>query len=189
MFASVMRVRISGVFLLARGIFVEVRSMKFSDLNRRDVLGLIAWFAICFGAAWIGSSSTMPEIKGWYTTIQKPSFNPPDWIFGPVWTVLYALMAISAWLIWRPAGFRGAALPLGVFLVQLALNTLWSILFFKQHNIGGALVDIALLWLAIVAMIVLFYRRHRLAGLLQIPYLCWVSFASVLNYEIWRLNG
>jgi tryptophan-rich sensory protein len=159
-------------------------------MNRRDVLGLIAWIVVSFSAAWIGSSATMPEINGWYTTIQKPSFNPPDWIFGPVWTALFALMAISAWMIWRPAGFRdGAVLPLGVFLVQLVLNTLWSILFFKQHNIGGALVDIVLLWMSIAVMIWLFYRRHRLAGLLQIPYLAWVSFASVLNYEIWRLNS
>jgi translocator protein len=159
-------------------------------MSRRDVLGLIVWFAVCFGAAWIGSSATMPEIRGWYAMLEKPSFNPPDWIFGPVWTALYALMAISAWLIWQPSGFNGGAVvPLGVFLGQLVLNTLWSILFFGQHNIGGALVDIALLWLSILAMIVLFYRRHRAAGLLQLPYLAWVSFASVLNYEIWRLNG
>lgn len=160
------------------------------SFDRRSVLGLLAWLVLVFTAAWIGSSATMPEIKGWYTTIQKPSFNPPDWIFGPVWTVLFALMGISAWLVWRPAGFRdGAALPLGVFFVQLALNTLWSILFFRQHNIGGALVDIGLLWGAIAVMIGLFLRRHRVAGLLQLPYLAWVSFASVLNYEIWRLNG
>ena len=160
-----------------------------NTFDPRAILGLLGWFALVFAAAWIGSSSTMPEIQGWYATLQKPSFNPPDWIFGPVWTTLYALMAISAWLVWRPAGFAGARLPLAVFLIQLVLNTLWSILFFGQHEIGAALVDIALLWLAIVLMIVLFIRRHRLAGLLQVPYLAWVSFASVLNYEIWRLNG
>ncbi len=159
------------------------------NLDRRAILGLLAWLVLVFAAAWIGSSATMPEIKGWYTTIQKPPFNPPDWIFGPVWTTLFALMAISAWIIWRPAGFRGAAVPLAVFFLQLALNTLWSILFFGQHAIGAAFVDIVLLWVAIALLIVLFYRRHRLAGLLQVPYLAWVSFASVLNYEIWRLNG
>jgi tryptophan-rich sensory protein len=160
-----------------------------ATFDRRAVLGLLAWFVLVFAAAWLGSRATMPEIQGWYPTIKKQSFNPPDWIFGPVWTTLYALMAISAWLVWRPEGFRGARLPLAVFLVQLALNSLWSILFFKQHNIGAAFVEIVLLWGAIVLMIVLFLRRHRLAGLLQIPYLCWVSFAAVLNFEIWRLNG
>ena len=160
-----------------------------NTLDRRAVLGLLAWLALVFTAAWIGNRVTLPEINGWYTTLNKPPFNPPDWIFGPVWTTLYTLMAISAWLIWRPAGFRGAALPLSVFLVQLALNTLWSILFFRRHDLHGALIDIVLLWLAIALMIALFLRRNRLAGLLQIPYLAWVSFASLLNYEIWRLNS
>jgi tryptophan-rich sensory protein len=123
------------------------------NFDRRSILGLLAWFALVFATAWIGSSATMPEIKGWYTTIQKPSFNPPDWIFGPVWTTLFALMAISAWLVWRPAGFRGTALALTVFLVQLALNALWSILFFGQHAIGAALAEIILLWLTIAVMI------------------------------------
>lgn len=157
--------------------------------DRRSILGLLAWLVLVFVAAGLGSWFTMPEIGGWYATLRKPTFNPPDWVFGPVWTTLYALMAISAWLVWRPAGFRGARLPLAVFFVQLVLNTLWSMLFFGRHQMGVALVDIALLWLAIAAMIGLFLRRHALAGLLQVPYLCWVTFASLLNYELWRLNG
>lgn len=163
--------------------------MSLHNFDRRSSLGLLAWFALSFAAAWLGSSFTMPEINGWYTTLAKPSYNPPDWIFGPVWTTLFALMAISAWLVWRPAGFRGARLPLTIFFVQLVLNVLWSFLFFGRHNPGAAFVDIAVLWLMIALMIGLFWWHHRLAGLFQVPYLAWVSFASLLNYEIWRLNG
>ena len=163
--------------------------MSHPRFDRRAILGLLAWFALVAAAAALGNYFTMPEINGWYRTLQKPPFNPPDWIFGPVWTTLYALMAIGAWLVWRPEGFRGAAFPLAVFLFQLGLNVLWSILFFGQHALGAALVDIALLWLAIAALIGLFWRRHRLAAALQVPYLAWVSFAALLNYEIWRLNG
>jgi benzodiazapine receptor len=157
--------------------------------DRRSILGLVAWFALAFAAAWLGSSITRPEIPTWYAMLRKPSFNPPDWLFAPVWTTLYALMAISAWLIWRSQGFRGAGWPLAVFLAQLALNVLWSILFFGRHELGLALGEIALLWATIALMVGLFWRQQRLAGALQIPYLLWVSFAALLNYEIWQLNS
>jgi tryptophan-rich sensory protein len=112
----------------------------------------------------------------------------PDWIFGPVWTLLYLMMAVSAWLVWRQAGFAGAKLPRALFAVQLALNSLWSVLFFGLQNPGAAAVEIVLLWLAILATTVSFFRQSKVAGWLMVPYLAWVSFASVLNFAIWRLN-
>ena len=156
---------------------------------RNPWIGLIVLLVLCFAVAAVGGLATTPNIPNWYAGLAKPSWTPPDWIFGPVWSVLYLSMAIAAWLVWRQAGLAGAALPMALFGIQLLLNTLWSWLFFGLHSPSAALVDIILLWTAIVATTVAFWRRSMVAGILFLPYLVWVSFASVLNLAIWRLNG
>ena len=124
----------------------------------------------------------------WYESLAKPAFNPPGWVFGPVWTTLYALMAIAAWLVWREGGFRTHARALTLFLVQLAANALWSWLFFAWHRGGTAFAEVLVLWLLIVATLAAFWRVRALAGALLVPYLLWVSFASALTYTTWQLN-
>ena len=150
-----------------------------------DLLGLAAWLAVTFLAAFVGSRF---EPGAWYGTIEKPSWNPPSSVFAPVWTTLYVLMAVAAWLVWRSRGFAGARTALTLYLVQLVLNAAWSWLFFGQHAIGLALAEILVLLSAIVATAVLFWRRHPLAGALFVPYIAWVSFATFLNFTLWRLN-
>ncbi|HEX8177527.1 MAG TPA: TspO/MBR family protein [Pyrinomonadaceae bacterium] len=162
---------------------------------KTEAYGLSTWLAlgvsiaICFSAAGIGSLFTDPEIGGWYARIAKPSWTPPNWVFGPVWSVLYLMMAVAAWLVWKEKGFASAAAPLALFGVQLVFNALWSILFFGMHRIGMALLDIVLLWSAILATVLSFWRVSPAAGALMIPYLLWVTYASALNYSIWRLNS
>jgi tryptophan-rich sensory protein len=138
---------------------------------------------------WIGGAVTTPKIGTWYSTLVKPSWNPPAWIFGPVWSALYFCMAVAAWLVWRQGGFSGAKVPLTQFVVQLALNVLWSCIFFGLEKPGLAFGEVLLLWLAIATTMVLFWQRSMIAGILFVPYLAWVSFASFLNFTIWRLNG
>ena len=152
-------------------------------------LGLVVLVAVCFAVAGIGAAVTTPKIDNWYAALVKPSWNPPNWIFGPVWSMLYLGMAIAAWLVWRQSGLAGAVGPLSLFGVQLVLNLAWSWLFFRLQNPGAAVVDIVLLWAAIAATMVAFWRRSSLAGRRFAPYLAWVSFAAVLNFAIWRLNG
>ena len=125
----------------------------------------------------------------WYASLSKPSWNPPNAIFGPVWTLLYALMAVSAWLVWRRAGFGGAGAALGLFVFQLVLNALWSYLFFGLHRPDIAFFEIVVLWVAILAVVLLFWRVDRTAGALMLPYLTWVGFASFLNFTLWRMNS
>ena len=151
-------------------------------------VGLVVAVAICFTAAGLGGFVTAPNIPNWYADLAKPAWNPPSWVFGPVWSCLYLMMAVSAWLVWRRAGFSEAKLPLALFAVQLGLNSLWSILFFGLHSPGLAAVDIILLWIAILATLITFWKRSTWAGILLVPYLAWVSFAAVLNLVIWRLN-
>ena len=148
---------------------------------------------ICFGtvllASAIGSFATMRAIPTWYKGLAKPSFNPPNWLFGPAWTVLYLLMAVAAWLVWKQGlGAAGVKLALAAFLFQLVLNCLWSILFFGVRSPLAGLVDIVAMWLAILATIVLFFRVSVPAGALLLPYIAWVSFAALLNAAILRLN-
>jgi translocator protein len=147
---------------------------------------LIGWLALCFSAS-LGAFFVSTD--GWYAGLVKPSWSPPSWLFGPVWTVLYVLMAVSAWLIWRSEGWRLQKLPLSLFLVQLALNALWTPLFFGLHNSGLAFAEIVLLWIALTGTFLLFCRVQRLAGALLFPYLLWVSFAAALNFSLWRLNN
>ncbi len=151
-------------------------------------IGLAVFIAICLGAGGLGAMATTPEIEGWYTTITKPTWNPPNKVFGPVWTTLFILMAVAAWLVWKPAGFKAAAIPLTLFAIQLLLNVAWSWIFFGMHQPGWAFVEIVILWLAIVTTTVAFFRRSQIAGWLLVPYLAWVTFAAVLNFAIWRLN-
>ena len=154
-----------------------------------QLLGLIVLIVICFAAAGIGGAVTTPKIGNWYATLAKPSWNPPSWVFGPVWSALYFCMAIAAWLVWRQGGFSAATVPLTLFGVQLLLNVLWSCLFFGLRSPGLAFLDVLLLWAAIAATMVMFWQQSIIAGILFVPYLAWVSFASVLNLTIWRLNA
>ncbi|MGI9428553.1 MAG: TspO/MBR family protein [Bythopirellula sp.] len=151
-------------------------------------IGLGGFLAVCLVAGGIGAVATTPEIEGWYQTIAKPAWNPPDWIFGPVWTTLYVLMAIAAWLVRQAEGFKGARVALVLFFVQLALNIAWSWIFFGLHQPGWAFAEILVLWLVIIATTFAFFRCSRVAGWLLVPYLAWVSFAAVLNFTIWRMN-
>lgn len=125
----------------------------------------------------------------WYERLDKPSWRPPAWLFAPVWTFLYATIALAGWLVWREAGFEGAVLPLSVYGIQLLLNAAWSPIFFGLHRIGWALAEMVLLWLSIVATIILFYPIHAAAAAVLAPYLCWVSFALLLNLSVWRRNS
>ncbi len=158
-------------------------------IKRAEWIGLIVFIFVCLGAAGLGAVATTPEIDGWYKSLDKPTWNPPSYIFGPVWTTLYVMMAIAAWMVWRQAGLAAARLPLTLFAIQLVLNVAWSWIFFGMHQPGWALIDIGLLWLAILATTLLFINRSRAAGALMLPYLAWVSFASLLNFAIWRLNA
>jgi tryptophan-rich sensory protein len=155
--------------------------------KQRQILGLLGWFFVSFAASAVGAVASI-QAKSFYSQLAQPAWAPPPWLFGPVWTVLYALMAIAAWLVWRSGGFRVNRIALSLFLAQLALNALWSWFFFAWHRGALAFADIVLLWVLIVATLVSFWRVRPLAGALLIPYLMWVSFASVLNYYVWQLN-
>lgn len=150
-----------------------------------SILGLVGALAITFGAASI--ASRFPP-SSWYATLTKPAWNPPNWVFGPVWGILYILMAVAAWLVWRQVGLIGAAIPLAVYLLQLILNATWSWLFFGRHSLALAFLEILVLWLAIFWTMILFWRLNVISGVLLLPYLLWVSFASALNFTLWRLN-
>lgn len=149
---------------------------------------LAAWVVTCFAVAAIGGHWTAPEIASWYSTLRLPSFAPPNWIFGPVWTLLYALMAVAAWRISLAPESANRTWALGLFIVQLALNLAWSWIFFKRHAIGAAMAEVVLLWAAIVATTTVFGQVESISGWLMSPYLAWVSFAAVLNIAYWRLN-
>jgi translocator protein len=155
----------------------------------RQAIGLVVSIAICFGAAGIGSMLTAPSINGWYATLIKPEWTPPNWVFGPVWSLLYLAMAIAAWLVWRGTGFPHAASALNLFAAQLVLNVCWSAIFFSAHRTGLAFAEILLLWLMILATMIAFRRFSRAAAWLMASYLVWVAFAAALNFSIWRLNA
>ena len=151
-------------------------------------LSLVCWIVACLAVGAIGGRWTGPEIPGWYRTLRKPSFNPPSWVFAPVWTTLYVLMAIAVWLIteFEPSPVRSVALIL--FAIQLTLNLAWSWIFFHLHAIGPAAVEVIVLWCAICASMVAFSQLSPVAEWLMAPYLAWTTFASILNVTIWRLN-
>ena len=158
-----------------------------SDSKLRLSLGLVGWFIVSFAASAVGAVASI-QAKSFYGQLVQPEWAPPSYVFGPVWTVLYALMAIAAWQVWRSGGFHTNRVALSLFMVQLALNALWSWLFFAWQRGALAFADIVLLWVLIVVTLVSFWRVRPLAGALLIPYLLWVSFAAALNYSLWQLN-
>jgi tryptophan-rich sensory protein len=151
-------------------------------------LSMILWLALCFSVAALGARWTTTEIPTWYRALVHPSFAPPNWLFGPVWTLLYALMAFAAWRITQAPASPLRTWGLALFLVQLALNLAWSWIFFRQHAIGVAVAEIVLLWVAIAATTLVFARISPFAAGLMAPYLAWVAFAALLNAAYWRLN-
>ena len=153
---------------------------------RRQILALVGWVLICFATASLGSLFMPGE---WYASLKKPTWLPPAWIFGPVWTALYTVMAVAAWLVWRRGGWATHRRPLLLFLAQLALNAVWTPLFLGLHRPGLAFAEIVLLWLAIAATLAAFCSVSRAATWLLVPYLAWVSFAAVLNFTLWRMNS
>ena len=155
--------------------------------KQKQILGLIGWLVVSFAASAFGAVASI-EAKSFYSQLIQPNWAPPSGVFGPVWTVLYTLMGIAAWLVWRSGGFRSNRQALTLFLLQLVSNALWSWLFFAWHLGALALADIVVLWILIVATLVYFWRVRPLAGGLLIPYVLWVSFASALNYSLLRLN-
>jgi translocator protein len=154
--------------------------------NWNPILMLVLFIAVCFAVAGAGSIFTSTAVTHWYPSLRKPLWNPPAWVFGPVWTALYLMMAVAAWLIWRKTGFAGGALKL--FALQLVLNALWSPLFFGLRSPLAGLLDIVPLWAAILATMISFWEISPHAGELLIPYWLWVSFATILNFEVWRMN-
>ncbi len=151
-------------------------------------LSLAGLIVLCEGVGLLGGRWTGPEIPRWYRTLAKPSFNPPSWLFAPVWTTLYLLMAIAAWLVLNTPASSARTIGLSLFLVQLALNLAWSYIFFRKHAIGAAALEVALLWCSIGATTLLFAQLSVTAASLMAPYWAWVTFASILNATIWRLN-
>ncbi|MDB5893834.1 MAG: tryptophan-rich sensory protein [Rhodoferax sp.] len=154
---------------------------------RRQVAGLLGWLAASFIAGGIGAFASANAGR-FYGQLTQPAWAPPAWLFGPVWSVLYVMMAVAAWLVWRRHGFGGAGAALRLFLVQLVANALWTWLFFVWHQGALALAEIVLLWLLIAATIAAFWRLHRVAALLLLPYLAWVSLATALTLALWRAN-
>lgn len=153
-----------------------------------DWIALIVSFGVCMGAALVGGLLTSKAIPEWYRGLRKPSWNPPEWAFGPVWTILYILMAVSLWLVWEEGGFSEQALPILIFALQLSLNVAWSWIFFYRRMISAGVVEMIVLWAAILATIGTFWFASPLAAVLLIPYIVWVSIACYLNYTILRLN-
>ena len=153
-----------------------------------NTLRAIISIGVCLAVGAVSGLFTADAIPTWFTTIQKPSWNPPNWLFGPVWTTLYVLMGIAFFLVWRSPNSADKSRAMWAFGTQLVLNFFWSFIFFKQQNISGAFIEILFMLAAIVATIVLFSKVNRTAAWLLAPYLAWVSFASFLNFTIWQLN-
>ena len=154
----------------------------------RDILSLFTFIILCLAVSGIGGAITATSVDTWYQALKKPPFNPPDWVFAPVWTTLYILMGIAAWRVWRLRSFEVTGQAIAVFAVQLGLNLTWSFLFFGLQRIDLALVEIIVLLCAIITNTILFWRIDRLAGLLFVPYAAWVTYATVLNASLWLLN-
>lgn len=163
--------------------------MKHNSGNRLSAWALIVSLLITLGIGAVAGLFTEPEIKTWYIYLHKPTFNPPNWIFAPVWTSLYILIGISAWMIWKQRNsMPGYTSAKNIYFVQLFFNFLWSIVFFGTHQIFGAIIIIALLWVCIIINMGKFARLNKTAAWLLLPYLLWVSFAGVLNVSIYLLN-
>jgi translocator protein len=161
-----------------------------SRLKRsRDLLGLFAFIVLCLIVSGGGGAITATSVDTWYQALEKPPFNPPDWLFAPVWTALYILMAIAAWRVWRVRSFDATRWAFAVFGLQLCLNLAWSFLFFGLQRIDLALIEIFFLLISIITNTILFWRIERLAGMMFVPYAVWVTYATVLNVSLWLLNA
>lgn len=154
---------------------------------RQSALALLAFLAASFAVSALGGLATAGSITTWYPTLAKPSFNPPNWLFGPVWTTLYIMIAVAGWRVWRRVGFTDKR-AFAAFGAQLALNLLWPVLFFGLQALAFALAGLVLLWISIAVTLLMFWRHDRVAALLLAPYLAWVTFAGALNAAIWSLN-
>jgi tryptophan-rich sensory protein len=146
---------------------------------------LVGWLVLCLAAS---GTAFFVSTGGWYASLRKPVWNPPSWLFGPVWTLLYVMMAVAAWLVWREGGWKNQTRPLALFLFQWLLNVLWTPLFFGMHRSGLAYIEIVALWSVLAATLGLFWRVKKTAGLLLVPYLVWVTFAAALNFTLWHMN-
>ena len=187
----VFRGMLNGIVTAARALSMRtpLAAPAMTSLSpARQAIGLLAFIAICFAAAGLGAIATSSSVDHWYRTLAKPDWTPPAWLFGPVWSTLYLMMAIAAWMVWRRRRDGSSPAALIWFGMQLALNSLWSILFFGLQQPGWALVEITILWLAIMATTLAFHRISPAAAWLLVPYLAWSSFAACLNFAIWRLN-
>lgn len=153
----------------------------------RQIIGLLGWLLLSFAAAAIGAVASV-QAGSFYEQLVRPNWAPPGWLFGPVWTILYALMAVAAWLVWRTHGFKEGRTALALFIVQLIANALWTWVFFAWQQGALAFAEIVLLWCLIVATIVAFRRLNTLAAVLLLPYLAWVTFAVALTFSTWQLN-
>jgi len=153
----------------------------------RQLLGLLGWLGVSYSLAAVGAVASA-RAGAFYQQLLRPTWAPPGWLFGPVWTLLYTLMALAAWLVWREQGLRGAGPALGLFLLQLLANALWTWLFFRWRLGAAAFAEVLLLWVLILATTLAFGRVRPLAAALLLPYLGWVSFASVLTWAIWKRN-
>jgi tryptophan-rich sensory protein len=154
---------------------------------KQQTLGLFTWIVVCFAFSALGAAASI-QARSFYGALTRPEWAPPGWLFGPVWTVLYLMMAIAAWMIWRRGGFAANRVALSLFVAQLAFNALWTWMFFAWQLGALAFVEVLLLWALIATVIVVFYRKRALAAVLLVPYLMWVSFASALTYSLWQLN-
>jgi benzodiazapine receptor len=155
-----------------------------------DLLRLAVSIAVCQLAGFVGSVFTRISVGTWYAALKKPSFTPPNWVFSPVWITLFVLMGIAAFLVWNKGlSDQKVKTALGIFAVQLILNVLWSVMFFGLRSPLAGLIEIAVLWVAILLTILYFFKVSNTAGILLIPYFLWVSFAAVLNFSIWKLNS
>lgn len=164
------------------------RDMDANISRRRDIFGLATFILVCLLVSGLGGIITASSVGSWYASIEKPPFNPPNWVFAPVWTTLFVMMAIAGWRVWRKGHDTRRRQALIAFAVQLGLNLAWSFLFFGLQRIDLAMLEIVILLVAIGITTVLFWKIDRLAGALFVPYGLWVSFATLLNVSLWFLN-
>lgn len=160
--------------------------MQAIDTRKNQWLVLAGFILVPLAVGMIGGLATAPSIESWYRTIAKPDWTPPDWVFGPVWTILYIMMGVAAWLVWKTRDRVAPAMAL--FGVQLALNLAWSLLFFGARSPGLAMIEVVFLWTSVLLTMLAFFGRQSTAGWLFVPYLAWVSFAAMLNFAIWSMN-
>jgi tryptophan-rich sensory protein len=157
-------------------------------MSLSSIVGAVIWVAVCYSAGVVGSRFTGPAVAGWYGDVNKPSWTPPNSLFGPVWSALYLMMGLAAWLVWRKAGFSGAPGAMLLFGLQLIANAAWSGIFFGLRRFDLGFLEIVVLWALILVTVIAFWRHDARAAMLLLPYLAWVSYASALNFAIWRLN-